>query len=139
MADSTPGIAPHQSAKSAAAARPGLLINAVHARVGGGLTYLRSMLPLLAADGRFRIHLLLHADQIAALQPLPATVTVHVARPPGGFWSLLLWEQVKVPMLARTVGAAVTFSPANYGPLFALRSVLFIQNALGVARVERRL
>jgi glycosyltransferase involved in cell wall biosynthesis len=41
--------------------------------------------------------------------------------------------------LAKRIGADVTFSPANYGPLLAPNSVILLRNALSVAFVERRL
>jgi len=44
-----------------------------------------------------------------------------------------------MPKLARKIKADVTFSPANYGPLFAPHSVVLLRNALSVAFVERRL
>jgi glycosyltransferase involved in cell wall biosynthesis len=43
-----------------------------------------------------------------------------------------------VPVLARRIGAHVVFSPANYGPLTAPRTVILLRNALNVAFVERR-
>ena len=39
---------------------------------------------------------------------------------------------------ARRIGADVTFSPANYGPVMAPNTVILLRNALGVAFVEKR-
>ncbi len=44
-----------------------------------------------------------------------------------------------MPRLAKRIGADVTFSPANYGPLRAPNAVILLRNALSVAFVERRL
>lgn len=115
-----------------------LLINGLHAKTGGGVTYLRNMLPILAAADGVELHLCLHDGQ----EGLPADrmdgVTVHEMSFRSGFWRLALAEQVLVPRLARRIGAHVTFSPANYGPITAPGTVILLRNALGVAFVERR-
>jgi glycosyltransferase involved in cell wall biosynthesis len=115
-----------------------VLINAIHGRSGGGITYLRNMLPYLAADGRFVVDLVLLEEQIERLQPIDAHVNLTVVNPPGGFFGRLIWEQIEIPRLAKRLGAKVTLSPANYGPIFAPRPVLVLQNALAVAAVEPR-
>jgi glycosyltransferase involved in cell wall biosynthesis len=48
-------------------------------------------------------------------------------------------EQIKVPLLARRIGADVVFSPANYGPLSLANQVLLLRNAPTVIDVEKRL
>lgn len=115
-----------------------VLINALHAKTGGGITYLRQMLPLLAADPRLELHLIAHEDQGASIAPLDARVRFHHAPFAGGFIRTLVWEQVVLPFRARALGADVTFSPANFGPLAAPRPVIMLRNALGVAAHDDR-
>ncbi len=115
-----------------------ILINALHAKSGGGLTYLRNMLPRLAADGRLNLHLLLHRDQRNLFGPLPASITMHEVGFRQGFWARVIWEQTRLPGLARRLGIDVTFSPANFGPLFAPKPVVLLRNAIEVGRNEHR-
>lgn len=115
-----------------------ILINALHARSGGGVTYLRQMLPLLAADPRLEIHVLAHESQRGTLQALDPRILLHTVRFAEQFIRVLLWEQLILPWRARALGAAVTFSPANFGPLFAPRPVILLRNALSVAAHDRR-
>ena len=116
-----------------------VLINGLHAKSGGGVTYLRNMLPRLADDGRLELHLFLHVDQYALFHPVDERVRVHALEFPPRLWNLMLWEQVSLPIIARVMAADVTFSPANYGPLFAPNPVIVLRNALAVAGTERRL
>jgi glycosyltransferase involved in cell wall biosynthesis len=41
--------------------------------------------------------------------------------------------------MARKIKADITFSPANYGPIFAPNSVIMLRNAVSVGFVERRI
>ena len=115
-----------------------LLINGLHSKSGGGVTYLNNILPLLGQAAGVDVHLCIHADQKDLLKVDVPGVTVHELSFPTSFWKLLWREQVDVPRLARRIGAAVTFSPANYGPLLAPNSVILLRNALNVGFVERR-
>jgi glycosyltransferase involved in cell wall biosynthesis len=115
-----------------------VLINALHAKTGGGVTYLKNILPLISANSDFELHLCIHEDQQDILPELSDNISMHTLNFKQGFWRLPLWEQIGVPRLARKIGADVTFSPANYGPFFAPNSVIMLRNALGVAFVERR-
>jgi len=124
---------------SVPASRPlRLLFNGLHSKSGGGLTYLKNILPLIARDPNIDLHLCVHHDQRHLLPYDLENVTVHYLNFLQGFWRLLVHEQIEVPILARRIGADVTFSPANYGPLMAPNSVVLLRNALGVASVERR-
>lgn len=116
-----------------------LLFNGLHSKSGGGLTYLNNILPLMAADKYIDLHLCIHEDQRDFLPENLENTTIHTLDFPQGFWRLQLREQVDVPRLARKIGSDVTFSPANYGPLWAPNSVILLRNALSVAFVERRL
>jgi glycosyltransferase involved in cell wall biosynthesis len=112
-----------------------LLVNAIHAKAGGGVTYLLNLLPQLEG---FDIHVLLSPRQ-AALEPLAACATLHRTPMPEGFFALMLWEQFRVPAIFRRLGADILLSPANYGPLAVRRQVLVMQNELSVGRLDRRL
>lgn len=116
-----------------------VLINALHAKSGGGVTYLRNMLPRLAEDPRLELHLFLHESQYELFNPVDERVRLHVLEFAPGLWSLLIWEQISLPIVARVMSADVTFSPANFGPLFAPNPVIVLRNALAVAGTERRL
>ena len=115
-----------------------VLINALHAKSGGGVTYLRNMLPLMAEDDRLELHLFLHIDQFDLFAPVDDRVRLHVFDFKSDLMNLLLWEQVSLPVLARTMSADVTFSPANYGPLLAPATVIMLRNALAVVGAETR-
>lgn len=115
-----------------------VLINGLHARSGGGVTYLRNILPALAKDPQLEIHLFLHSDQYELIGEIDDRVRVHLFDFRSGIAYLLLWEQVCLPILARLMGAEVTFSPANYGPIFAPGPIVLLRNALSVVGRERR-
>ena len=116
-----------------------VLFNALHSKSGGGLTYLNNILPWMARDRDIDLHLCIHEDQRVHLPDPLENITVHSLNFQQGFWRLLIREQIDIPRLAKRIGADVTFSPANYGPLLAPNSVVFLRNALSVAFVERRL
>ncbi len=118
--------------------RTRVLFNGLHSKSGGGLTYLKIILPLMARDRQVDLHLCVHKDQKPSLPENLEDVSVHFMDFPQGFWRLQLYEQIGVPKLAKKIGARVTFSPANYGPLWAPNPVLLLRNALSVAFVERR-
>ena len=114
------------------------LFNGLHSKSGGGLTYLNNVLPLMAGDRDVEVHLCVHEDQRESLPDNLENITVHTLNFQQGFWRLQLREQIDIPRLAKKIGADVTFSPANYGPLMAPNSVILLRNALSVAFVERR-
>lgn len=115
-----------------------ILINAIHARAGGGLTYLRNLLPLLAAEEDFELHLIPHPDQKDTFAPLPSTIEVHDITMPKTWLPLLLWEQIILPVIAWRIGFDVILSPANFAPLLLPAQVIVIQNSLTVGVHERR-
>lgn len=116
-----------------------ILINGLHAKTGGGVTYLRNMLPLLARDPELEVHLFLKREQLPLFSPIDARVRVRLFPFGGGLLRLLAWEQTVLPVLAWRMGADVTFSPANFGPLLAPGPVILLRNALAVADEETRL
>src|SRR6266852_3144811 len=116
-----------------------ILVNAIHARAGGGITYLRYLLPLLAAEYDLDIHVIPHpsqADSLAALSPL---IRIHRLSMPKKWLRLLLWEQIMLPLLAARIGYDVVFSPADFGPIFLPAQVVVVQNAVSVGASEHRL
>jgi len=115
-----------------------LLVNGLHARTGGGVTYLRNMLPLLAEEPDIDVHLCAHEDQKDVLPVEIDNITYHFLNFRRGFWNVLWREQIDLPRLARKISADVTFSPANYGPIFARNPVVMVRNAVSVGFVERR-
>lgn len=116
-----------------------VLVNGIHAKSGGGVTYLRAMLPWLAGDRRLSITLLLHRSQLPLFAPVDARITVELLDLPDGMAREMVWEQLGLPRLARRLGAHVVFSPANFGPLALSRQVIVLRNDVTVARSEPRL
>lgn len=116
-----------------------IAINASHAKTGGGVTYLRQMLPLLAAEPDVSLHLILHKEQLALFDPVPDGIDVLVCDYTPRFFPTLVWEQFRLPGIARRLSADVLFSPANFGPLFARNHILLLRNATSVIRLARRL
>ena len=107
---------------------PKILLNACHTNGGGGLTFLRGVLPELAKDARFVWHLLAPEATLTKLREtgtLPANVTTHVA-PALRFGLSHLWEQVVLPVLCRLWRIDQVLSNANYGPLLGPRASVLI-------------
>lgn len=115
-----------------------VVINGLHAKTGGGVTYLRNILPFLAANPQLECHLFLHEDQYELFGDPPDGLHLHLLEFRPGFLRLLMWEQVALPYLARAMGARVVFSPANYGPLLGPRGVILLRNSLAVMARESR-
>jgi glycosyltransferase involved in cell wall biosynthesis len=115
-----------------------ILVNALHARSGGGVTYLRNMFSLLAQDKRLELHLFLENDQIEIFHPIDDRIRVHVISETTNSTVLVLWEQIVLPLLARILGADVIFSPANFGCLLSNRNVVLLGNVWSVVWVESR-
>lgn len=116
-----------------------VVINGLHAKSGGGVTYLSNVLPYLAADQSLELHLFLDRQQYDLFPVLPEAVRLHLQEMPTSLVKMLLWEQVALPILIREMKADVVFSPANYGPLLVSRSIVMLRNALSVVQWERRL
>lgn len=115
-----------------------VLLNALHAKTGGGVTYLKAMLPRLAQRQDMTCHLLIHKSQHGLLADLPDGIKLDVVDFKDGFIRRLIWEQLVLPLHAWAC-AEVTFSPANFGPLLAPRPVVLLRNALDVEKQESRL
>lgn len=115
-----------------------VLVNGLHAKSGGGVTYLRELMPRLAALPELAVTLLLHEDQRGLYPDLPDQLPIHWVDFRNSFARLLIWEQLRLPGLARRLGSAVTYSPANFGPLFAPAPVVLLRNTLAVGQSDRR-
>ncbi|WNK01359.1 glycosyltransferase family 1 protein [Thalassospiraceae bacterium LMO-JJ14] len=116
-----------------------VLVNGLHAKSGGGVTYLRNILPILARDPGLEVYLCLHQSQRDTFsREILSGVSVHIVDFKLSFWRVHVWEQTKFSSLSRQIDPDVVFSPANYGPLLARNSVLLLRNALSVSTVERR-
>lgn len=116
-----------------------VLVNGIHAKSGGGVTYLRNIMPLLAADDELELHLFLHRDQFSLFGTIHERVRIHLLDFPSGFFSNLVWEQAVLPIFARVMRVDVTLSLANYGPLAAPAQIIMLRNSLAVVGKETRL
>ncbi len=116
-----------------------VVINGIHAKSGGGVTYLRKILPELANETTLNVHLLLHEEQFRLFYPIPDGIHVTIFRFRSTFFSTFIWEQFSLPLIARAMGVDVVFSPANYGPVFAKNHVILLRNAVSVIRHIDRL
>lgn len=116
-----------------------IAINGAHAKSGGGVTYLRRMLPELLREPGVDIRLILHENQRALFEPVPERVEILAFDFNPGFARTLFWEQFCLPRIVRRIGADVLFSPANFGPVFARNHVVLLRNATSVIRLTRRL
>jgi glycosyltransferase involved in cell wall biosynthesis len=104
-----------------------VVVDALAARTGGGLTYLRSLLPAAsAADPELQLVVVVtHAGLLSELTGV-AVVEVPSARSLG---SRLAWEQTRLAATALDLGADLIFSPSEIAPLrSSLPVVLGFQN-----------
>jgi glycosyltransferase involved in cell wall biosynthesis len=104
--------------------RKKVLINAMHSTTGGGVTYLRGIVPELAKDDRFDWQLLVPQAALAGWD-VPGNVMVRIV-PEMGFAKGHMWEQLVLPWKAWRWGVRTVLCNANYTPLLALRSVPII-------------
>lgn len=112
-----------------------LFINACGASVGGGVTYLRNVLPHLASCPDLRATLLVSGG-LGSDVPVPEGVAL-VQLPDGYFGTAgrFLREQILVPRLIRRCGADVLLSTGNFAVLRSpVPQILLSRNALYVSR-----
>lgn len=107
--------------------RKHIVVNAIHSKTGGGLIFLNHILPYLAKDDRFKVTVLAHKGYVKRIDA-PENVHLKLLDVPQGFLKMLLWEQLHVARIAKSIGASITFSVANYAPVFAPNNVLFMTN-----------
>lgn len=115
-----------------------VVFNAIHARSGGGVTYVMNLLPALAAIGDFDVHIIIHVSQYARFADLDERVRIHVVDFKETTFFTLLWEQLPLIYMIRDMNPDVVVSPANYGPLFMKNHIIVLQNSLAVGTHETR-
>lgn len=98
-----------------------VLINALHASGGGGLTYLRGLVGALAKDTRFEWTLLVPREAVAGWN-VPVGVRVREV-PAMGFVRKHVWEQFQLPFLAWGWGMDAMVCNANYAPLLSANAL----------------
>jgi glycosyltransferase involved in cell wall biosynthesis len=107
-----------------------LFINALAASAGGGLTYVRNVLPRLAAQDDVRTTVLLNAalrDEIAE----SARISVLQGDCPSGPGRRYWYEQRKLPDMIRRSGADVLLSTGNFALCRSpIPQILLSRNAL---------
>jgi len=89
-----------------------LFINALAASAGGGLTYVRNVLPHLASRDDVRTTVLLGKAALGEIREC-ANVTVLRADCPAGAGRRFWYEQSKLPAFIRQSGADVLLSTGN--------------------------
>ncbi len=116
-----------------------VVINGIHAKSGGGVTYLRRILSHFGSYPDVTFHLFLNKDQLEVFYPIEDSIRLTVFDFKPSFWSTFVWEQFSLPIIAWAMGANVVFSPANYGPIFARNHVSLLRNAVSVIRLIDRI
>src|SRR5580692_720579 len=90
-----------------------LFINALAASAGGGLTYVRNVLPQFAARDDVRVTVLLNSD-LRTQRPNSGQVSIIEQEPPGGVAARFWFEQRRLPQLVRQARADVLLSTGNF-------------------------
>ncbi len=107
-----------------------LFINALAASAGGGLTYVRNVLPRLAARSDVRTTLLV-SEQLRGEITESGDVTLLRANCPAGSGRRFWYEQRKLPDLIRRSGAVVLLSTGNFAHYRSpVPQILLSRNAL---------
>lgn len=123
------------SADHGSAAQPSMkiLINATSARLGGGITVIRNLLPALAAeDGGRNEYVVFGGDDVRERLQIGAPRVRFVVSQLSGrsAVSRLIWEQLELPTRAVITSTDLVFSPANIAVLGCPKpQVLMFQNA----------
>ncbi len=109
-----------------------IVVNAVSAISGGGVAYLRNLLPALGALDPTNEYVVLGSPwQDFWGFPLAGNFRLCFAPLPGArsLWQRLLWEQTQLPLLLRNQKADVVYCPADLAPVRApCPIVLAVQN-----------
>lgn len=93
-----------------------LFVNGAAASAGGGMTYLRNVIPILSLRKDVQTIVAIDPNSYSQL-PLPANVTVLKSPLGQGAGRRFLWEQFRLPGQIQAAGADVLLSTGN----FALR------------------
>ncbi len=91
-----------------------LFIHALGASAGGGLTYLRNVVPHLAARPDIEVSVLAGEAAGAAIPSASNVQTLASGMEEQGTLSRVLWEQREIPKLVRKTGADVLLSAGNF-------------------------
>ncbi len=111
-----------------------LLINGLSASAGGGLTYIRNVLPRLANRSGVRLTALLSEEVADEFDESPTVTIVRPARSPGT-GARFLYEQYEVPRMIRGTGVDLLLSPGNFAIFRSpVPQILLSGNALYVSR-----
>ena len=102
-----------------------VVVDALAARTGGGLTYLRSLLPAaLAADGELELTVVVsRPDVLSGLIPQPRVTVVELPSAER-LARRLAWEQTGLDALCRAVDADLLFAPSEIAPLRVSKPLL---------------
>ncbi len=112
---------------------PRILINALSSTAGGGITYLKNVLPRLE---RFDIGnhyvVLVPPEQFEQYQPMASKlISIETVNPPGGAAGRMLWEQTFLRSFVRKRKIGVLVSLGNFAVLGArVPQVLYSRNDL---------
>ena len=112
-----------------------VIVNGIHSKSGGGVTYLRKILPLLSKMPELEIHLFIHKSQFHLFYPVVEEINVCLFSYKETFLRTLIWEQIAIPIKAWALRSDVVFSPANYGPLLIRNHVILLRNAVSVIKL----
>ena len=114
-----------------------IIINGIHSKSGGGVTYLRKILPILGKMQELEIHLFIHKNQFDLFYPVDENINVNIFSYKEEFFRTLIWEQIAIPIKAWAIRADAVFSPANFGPIFAKNHVILLRNAVSVIKLTQ--
>lgn len=106
-------------------------LNAIHTHTGGGLIYLKSILPHLAQSKTIQWHLFLDKKAKKFLDT-PKNVIVHYENVPESLIKKHLWEQCILPFKLWKKDIKATLCNANYTPFLAPNPIPIIHNNCAV-------
>jgi glycosyltransferase involved in cell wall biosynthesis len=115
-----------------------LFINAISASAGGGLTYVRNVLPRLAVREDTRVTVVVGPSLLAEIPQSPR-ITVLNAENTSGAGRRLWYEQRSLPGVIRRSGADVLLSTGNFALYCSpVPQILLSRNALYLSKHFRR-
>ena len=108
-----------------------IVINALPARVGAGVTFYHHFLPELGkVDPKNEYIILLYSDQAERFTNIPPQFRKVVVRAPRNFAGRALWEQFVLPIYLAIWRADILYSQGNFTTLFApCKTVVVITGA----------
>ena len=108
-----------------------LLIDAASAKIGGAISYLKGLLPLLERDTSGNEWLVLVRPETAeALEVQARGVTLVYTSDEGGLLNRFWWRQVVLRRLIKALKVDALFSSANFAMFWCpVRQVVLVRNA----------